>query len=130
MSELKKKILLVDDSDLQLAIADNILKNEYEVITAQSGEDALKYLIKGLIPDIILLDVLMPNMDGWETYHKIRGISLLINTPIAFFTSLNESENIKYAQGIGAAGYITKPFEKDELLEKIKDIIEKAQVKK
>jgi len=130
MSELMKKILLVDDSDLHLSVADNMLKNEYTVTTAKSGKDALDLLVRGLFPDIILLDILMPNMDGWETYHKIKGISLLKDVPVVFFTSVDGTENIEYAQNIGAADYIKKPFEKDVLLKKIKDVIEKAQIKK
>ena len=129
MSELdeKKKILLIDDTEFHLSIAKNMLKNEYNVITAKSGMEALDYLIKGLIPDIILLDIEMPHMDGWETHHKIKGISLLQDVPIAFLTSSNETEDMKYAEQICAADYIIKPYEKNDLLKRINIIIENSQ---
>jgi len=83
------KILLVDDSDVHLLIAENILKTKYDVTTAKSGKEALALLSKGFLPNLILLDVLMPDMDGWEVYNKIKGISLLRNVPVAFLTSLD-----------------------------------------
>ncbi|MCL2480825.1 MAG: response regulator [Spirochaetaceae bacterium] len=126
----KKKILMIDDTDFHLSIAKNMLKNDYEVITARSGKEGLDYLLKGLVPDIILLDIIMPNMDGWETSHKIRGISLLQDVPIAFLTSSSEAEDVKYAQQIGAADYIIKPYEKNDFLKRIKNIIEKYHKRK
>ena len=119
----KKKILLVDDAEFHLSIAKNMLKNDYTVITAKSGKEALDHLLQGLIPDIILLDIIMPNMDGWETYHKIRGISLLQDVPIAFLTSSNETEDIEYAHTIGAADYIMKPYTKGDLMSRIHNAI-------
>ncbi|MCL2295329.1 MAG: response regulator [Spirochaetes bacterium] len=120
-----KKILLADDDDLNLLFAKNILKNKYEVITAKSGQEALDYLLKGFVPHIILLDVIMPDMDGWETYRKIRGISLLQDVPIAFLTHLQEKEDMKKAYKMGAADYIMKPYEKNDLLERIENTINK-----
>ena len=125
-----KKILLIDDTDFHLSIAKNMLKNNYEVATARSGKEGLDYLLKGLVPDIILLDIVMPEMDGWETYHKIKGISLLQDVPIVFLTSSTETEDIKYAHQIGAADYIMKPYEKNDLLKKVDTIIQKYNHKK
>jgi len=118
-----KKILLIDDDEIHLAITENMLKDEYEIITANSGKKALGYLIKGLAPSLILLDIMMPGMDGWETYHNIKGISLLNNAPIAFFTSAQEDSDVKNAREVGAADYIIKPLVKEELLKRIKAII-------
>ena len=120
------KILLVDDSDVHLMIAENILKEKYNVTTAKSGKDALALLSKGkLVPNLILLDVLMPDMDGWEVYNKVKGISLLQNVPVAFLTSLDgEKENL-YATRLGAADLITKPYESSELLKRVETIMAK-----
>jgi len=121
----KKKILVVDDSEVQLSIVEGFLNKKYETIIARSGVEALALISKGHIPDMILLDILMPEMDGWETFNKIRGISLLRDVPIAFFTSL-EGENEKlYAYTIGAADMITKPCEEEELINRIQGILEK-----
>ncbi|MCL2210419.1 MAG: response regulator [Treponema sp.] len=119
-----KKILLVDDSEVHLVIAENILKEKFNVITAKSGKEALTLLSKGLVPQVILLDILMPEMDGWETYNKIKGISLLRSVPIAFLTSLDGVREKLYASRIGAADLITKPYEPVDLLTRIDKILE------
>jgi CheY-like chemotaxis protein len=118
-----KKILLVDDSEVHLVIAENILKGKYETVTAKSGKEALSLLSKGYVPHLILLDVLMPEMDGWETYNKIKGISLLRNVPIAFLTSLDGAREKQYASRIGAADLITKPYNGEELLNRIEKML-------
>jgi len=125
MENEMKKILIVDDNEVHLVIAENILKGQYEVTTAKSGKEALALLSKGYIPSAILLDVLMPEMDGWETYNKIKGISLLRNVPIAFLTSLDGVREKLYASRIGAADLISKPYEGPELLNRIEKMIEK-----
>jgi len=120
------KILLVDDSDVHLMIAENILKETYNVTTAKSGKDALALLSKGgLVPNLILLDVLMPDMDGWEVYNKIKGISLLKDVPVAFLTSLDGEKEKLYASRLGAADLITKPYDSSELLKRVETIMAK-----
>ena len=120
------KVLLVDDSDVHLMIAENILKEKYNVTTAKSGKDALALLSKGgLVPNLILLDVLMPDMDGWEVYNKIKGISILQNVPVAFLTSLDGEKEKLYASRLGAADLITKPYESSELLKRVETIMAK-----
>ena len=118
-----KKILLVDDSDVHLVIAVNILKDKYEIDTAKSGKEALGILSKGLVPDLILLDILMPEMDGWETFNKIKGISLLKDVPIAFLTSLDGVREKLYASRIGANDLITKPYDGEDLLLRVEKLV-------
>jgi CheY-like chemotaxis protein len=118
-------ILLVDDSQVHLIIAENILKEIYKVTTANSGKEALNLLSKGFKPNLILLDVLMPDMDGWEVYNKIKGITTLQSVPIAFLTSLDGEKEKLYASRIGAADLITKPYERNELLSRVEKILEK-----
>jgi len=120
-----KKILVVDDSEVHLLIVEGILKDKYETTIAKSGKEALALLSKGYVPDLILLDVLMPEMDGWETYNKIKGISLLRDVPIAFLTSLDGEREKLYASRIGAADMITKPCEGEELLNRVQSILER-----
>jgi len=120
-----KKLLVVDDSEIHLIIVENLLKDKFETTTAKSGKEALSFLSKGLVPDLILLDIIMPEMDGWETYNKIKGISLLKDVPIAFLTSVDGEREKMYASRIGAADMITKPCEGEELLKKIQNILEK-----
>ena len=121
----KKKLLLVDDNLIQLSIVEILLRKNYEVTTAKSGKEALDYLLQGLVPDLILLDILMPNMDGWEAFGRIKAISLLHNVPIVFLSAINEKAEIDRAFEMGAADFITKPFNGKEFLERIKKAIKK-----
>jgi len=122
----KKKILLVDDDDIQLTIAEILLKDEYDIYKALSGNDALKYFYgKNFTPDLILLDILMPFMDGWEVFNRIKAIGFLKNVPIAFLTSVDGVEAIDKAFKLGSADFITKPYKQDELKKRIKKILEK-----
>jgi len=120
-----KKIFLVDDDEIYLSMLENILKDKYEVVAAKSGKDALAYLVKGVIPNLILLDILMPDLDGWETYNRLRAISFLQDVPIVFLTAVIESADVKRAEEMGAADYITKPYDKDDLLDRIEKIMNK-----
>jgi CheY-like chemotaxis protein len=124
----KKKVLVVDDNEMELLVAKAILKDEYEIFIAKSGKETLEYFFNGLIPDLILLDILMPNMDGWETFNRIRAISLLQDIPIAFLTSLVGTADEKRALEMGAADYIMKPYEKKDLLNRIKNILKKSEI--
>ena len=121
----KAKILLIDDDEIHLAIANEMLKDEYEVSTAQSGKKAIELLVKGFVPDIIMLDVMMPDMSGWETLSRIKAISFLHNTPIAFVTSLHGACEEENARKMGASDFITKPLERDILIKKIEALLTK-----
>jgi putative two-component system response regulator len=123
----KKKILLVDDDETHLLIAQSMLKYDYETIVAKSGTEALDFCIKGVYPNLVLLDILMPSMDGWETYHQLKGISLLKDIPIAFLTSENNAMEEKRAYEMGAVDYITKPYDKSNLLKRIQRILHNAE---
>jgi methyl-accepting chemotaxis protein len=119
----KKKILVVDDDDIHIKMVEMMLKNDYEVFTAESGKDGLGLFYQGLVPQLILLDLIMPEMDGWHMYTRIKAISDLHDTPIAFFTVSDDPKDIQHAHEIGAADYIKKPCDKDDLLKRIKKII-------
>jgi CheY-like chemotaxis protein len=110
---------MVDDDEIQLAIAKTVLNADYEVFTAKSGKEALTLIYKGFLPDLILLDILMPEMDGWETYNRFKAIALLHSVPIAFITSENNENSINRARELKASDYITKPYSSIELLERV-----------
>jgi putative two-component system response regulator len=123
----KKKVLLVDDDEMHLVTAELYLKDEYEVLKAKSGSEALALLNnKETIPDLVLLDILMPEMSGWEVFKKIRAIPLK-DLPIAFLTSENAQAEKDRAHKLGAADYITKPFNMTLLKSKTKDILSKKK---
>jgi len=119
----RQKILIVDDDNIHLEMVSAVLSNEYDVSTAKSGKDALALFYQGLVPQLILLDLIMPDMDGWDTYKRIKAISGLHDTPIAFFTSSNNPKDKQHAQEMGAVDYIKKPYEKDDLLHRVGKIL-------
>ena len=121
--EEKKIILAVDDDEIHLDLTRAFLEKDYDVTTVKSCEEALKRLYHGLAPCVILLDLVMPGTDGWQTYERIRGISNLHNVPIAIFTVSDDPTDKNRAKEMGAADYIKKPTTQDELLKRIEKIL-------
>ena len=111
------KILLVDDDVKNLQVAMSILKN-YNVIYAQSGEKALELLAKNDF-DLILLDVIMPLMDGYHVCSKIKENEKTKNIPIIFLTVKDDEKDIVKGFDLGAVDYITKPFYSEVLLKRV-----------
>ena len=123
MSESKKKILLVDDDFVSIEAAKIVLQEDYAVTAVQSGQAALDLLTHNYKPDLILLDIIMPEMSGWETFNRIRGISRLQKVPIIFLTSLVPFEGFAQSQEKGAVDYIIKPFDNFDLLERVSKLV-------
>jgi CheY-like chemotaxis protein len=121
----KEKILVVDDDEIHLEMVDAVLSNEYDVLSAKSGKDALGMFYQGLVPQLILLDLIMPDMDGWDTYSRIRAIGGLHDTPMAFFTSSNDLKDMERARKMGAVDFIKKPYVADDLMKRVGKIIKK-----
>ena len=119
----KKKILVVDDDELMLSSVEIILEADYDVTIANSGNMALEYIYKGLVPDLVLLDILMPEMNGFETYRKMRGADPMQEIPIIFLTSISEKSEVQQALALGAADYIMKPYSKGDLMGRINNAI-------
>jgi methyl-accepting chemotaxis protein len=121
----KQIILVVDDDSIHLEMVETVLSNEYDVRCAKSGKEALNLFYQGLVPQLILLDLIMPDMDGWNTYSRMKAIGGLYDTPIAFFTSSNDPKDIQHAHEMGAVDYIKKPYDKDNLLHRVGRILKK-----
>jgi len=121
----KKRILVVDDSEIDLDLVEMMLQDKYNILPTKSGKEALDYLLHYNNVDLILLDLIMPEMDGWETFSRIKDLGIINNVPIAFLTSVHGIEEQNHAKEIGAADYIFKPYTKEELHKRIKAIIKK-----
>jgi len=121
----KKKILVVDDDATHLTTTKSMLDAEYEVITVDSGKEALLLLYRGLDPNLILLDLIMPGIDGWDAYDRIKAIGNLHHVPIAVFSSSEDPKDVERARQMGAVDFINKPTKKSELLERVGKIIKK-----
>lgn len=114
-------ILYIDDDINMLNTGEDILiEAGYDVSLAKSGVQAIKILGKSRDYDLILLDVDMPDMNGYETFKAIRGIAGCENIPIIFLTGMDSPDNEIKGLELGAADYITKPFVKIVLLARIK----------
>jgi len=119
----KKRILVVDDDINHLEMTRTFLESDYDVTTTDSCEKALKLLYQGYDPNFILLDLMMPDVDGWGTYERMRELSKIHHVPIAIFTSSDEPSDKARAQKMGAADYIKKPCRKGELMDRIGKLI-------
>lgn len=115
----KDHILVVDDDLTLLEQAEQILSDNYLVSLANSGEQAIKYLKSGQEADLILLDILMPNMDGFQTLKAIQKLEGWM-PPVIFLTSVCGIDSEIKGLDIGAADYITKPFSPQVLLARLK----------
>ncbi len=103
------KILVVDDERYNINVLNDLLKHEYKVMVAKSGEQALKAAQAGQ-PDLILLDIIMPDMDGYEVCRRLKSMPELRHIPIIFITAMTHAEDETRGLEMGAADYIAKPF--------------------
>lgn len=126
MSE-KIRILAVDDSSINLATIEQELKNKYEVITVNSGVRALRYL-KTEKPDLILLDIQMALKDGIETLKDIRDMENGATIPVIMLTAKTDRESIIETTRLGIYDYIAKPFNSEDLHERITRTLKRAGV--
>jgi DNA-binding NarL/FixJ family response regulator len=124
----KRKILIVDDDVALLEMAGEILDAHYQVSLARSGEQALEYLRRaadsGVIPELILLDIDMPGMDGYAALQEIRLLAGLRDVPVVFLTGMTEADYELRGLSLGAVDYIVKPFVKELFLARIKNHLE------
>jgi len=118
-----KRILAVDDSEMNLKLVENIIKQEYQLVLRQSGAEAIAYLKENAV-DLILLDLIMPEMDGIETYDQLRGLENGRNVPVIFLTADTESESEIICLKKGAADFVRKPFLPEVVQNRIRRVLE------
>jgi CheY-like chemotaxis protein len=120
---MRKKILLVDDSSTILMMEKMMLNTGvYDLVTARNGEEAISVATSEQ-PDLILMDVNMPKMDGFEALKCIRNQTLTQNTPVIMVTTRGEAANIQIGYDYGCNDYLTKPIDNLELLTKVKSYL-------
>ena len=124
---MKKKLLLVDDDESIRFVAGLSLEDAWEVLTASSGQEALELAIKER-PDVILLDMMMPGMNGATTMEHLRKIEGLRDVPIIFMTAKVQTHEVDDYQRLGAAGVIAKPFDPMKISEQIRQLIKNVMV--
>ena len=119
---MQKRILVVDDDDMNLTRTRIILKNDYDVILVNSGMKALDTLKREKV-DLVLLDTEMPNMDGFETFRQMKEFADGI--PVIFLTASGLEDDVVNAINLGAVNYLKKPFIPKELQRRVAQEFEK-----
>jgi len=113
-----KKIFLVDDLHANLAIGKEALNNLYKTYPLASSK-AMFQLFANIVPDLILLDIQMPEMDGYETIKILKNHDIYTNIPVIFVSALVDEESINKCFELGAADYVQKPYDRTLLINKI-----------
>lgn len=125
----KKRILAVDDTAIVLTRISNILGNDYEVITVNSGVRALRYLEQEK-PDLILLDIQMAQKDGIQTLREIRTMKDREDIPVIMLTGVEDRDFVLESAKLGICDYILKPFYSDDFLKRIGRVLGQEPQKK
>ncbi len=117
--KIKSTILIVDDTETNIDVLLELLGEKYDVLVAVDGKTALDLANQEKI-DLILLDIMMPEMDGYEVCERLKSSEETQNIPVLFITAKTDEDSIEKAYDIGGSDYITKPFKPRELLVRIK----------
>ena len=117
-----KTVLIADDEENIRRLVRNMLGEQYTVLEAQDGEVAVD-IARSQKPDLILIDLMMPKMDGYTACLSIKTDQATKEIPVVILTGIGNEFNKKFAQEMGADGYITKPFSADELLLQVKQVL-------
>jgi DNA-binding response OmpR family regulator len=120
---MKKKILIVDDEpNIVMTLEYTFKKQDFEVFIARDGSEALQ-ILENNIPDVVLLDIMMPNVDGYQTLKYIKETDSLTNTKVVFLTAKNKASDIEKGLKLGADKYLTKPFSVKKIVSEILELL-------
>ena len=118
-----KKILIVDDEpNIVMSLEYTFKKNNYEVFIARDGQEALD-ILKTNFPDVIILDIMMPLVDGFATLEQIRKDENLKHTKVMFLSAKNKASDIEKGLSLGADAYLTKPFSIKKVVDKVAELL-------
>ena len=118
-----KKILIVDDEpNIVMTLEYTFKKSNYEVFIARDGQEALD-ILKSNFPDVIILDIMMPMVDGFATLEQIRKDDNLQHTKVMFLSAKNKESDIERGLALGADAYMTKPFSIKKVVEKVEELL-------
>jgi adenylate cyclase len=119
-SEVKvPRILVVDDMPDNLFLMNGLFEDRYEIVQAPSGKDALKVVMSANPPDMVLLDIMMPDMDGYEVLRRIRQHPPTAAIPVIFLTALASQQDERLGMDLGAIDYLTKPVDPELVVQRV-----------
>ncbi len=127
IEKYKNRILVVDDNQATLFLFRKILEKKYTLLSASGGQEALQILRDHEPPDLILSDIMMPEMSGYDLFHEIKKDSRIASIPVIFVTALGTEADELRGLETGAVDYIIKPIEHNVLIARIKNILELSQ---
>ncbi len=124
---MERTVLIIEDEKLIIVSTQMVLEAAgFRVESATNGEDGIAKA-KSLAPDLVLLDIMMPGIDGWETLTRLKRDAATSNIPVIIFTAREHARGHQKSSEMGAADYFRKPFEPDELIELVeKHVAQKA----
>lgn len=112
---MKKRILIIDDELSIRMLLENFLKKDYDVVTKNDGMEGLKWMEEGNIPDLVVADIQMPNLDGYEFIKNVRASGYFKDIPLIMLSGIESSSEKVKCLKLGANDYIVKPFNPEEL---------------
>ena len=123
-----KRIIIADDEHkILMSLEYSFRKNGYEVFIARDGTEVLEFL-KTMVPDVILLDIMMPNLDGYSTLEIIRQDEKLKETKVIFLSAKNNPKDIEKGLEMGADAYVTKPYSIKKLMQQIGEMLGECSI--
>lgn len=118
-----KKILIVDDEpNIIMSLEYTFKKNNFKVFIARDGQEALD-ILNAEVPDVIILDIMMPNVDGYATLEEIKKDKKLTHCKVIFLSAKNKETDIQKGIDLGADAYVTKPFSLKKLIEQVNELL-------
>jgi two-component system alkaline phosphatase synthesis response regulator PhoP len=124
----EKIVVIEDEDDILEVIAYNLKREGYEVITSTSGEDGLEKIEKSS-PQLVVLDLMLPEIDGLELCRKLKSDPLTRNIPVIMVTAKGEESDVVLGLGVGADDYVTKPFSPRELVARVKAVLRRSHIR-
>ncbi len=115
-------VLIVDDTETNIDILIDTLGEDYDIAVAMDGEGALE-AVEEELPDLILLDIMMPDMDGYEVCRRLKANSATANIPVIFLSALTDDSEKQKGLELGAVDFLTKPFNPSEIQAKVKEYL-------
>lgn len=125
---MKDTILVIDDEMSIRMLLENFLSKTYKVVTCNDGQEGMKYLEQGNLPDLIVADIQMPNLDGYEFIRNVRASGFFKNIPMIMLSGIESSNERVKCLKLGADDYLVKPFNPEELAIRIENLLARKGV--